>query len=52
MDKVNKWEFCKLRITTIIVFNHDSTHFSILRVRANVLYDFYSGIVDLFIFIH
>ena len=34
-DKVNKWEFCKLKITTIVA-----------------LYDFYSGIVDLFIFIH
>ena len=32
--------------------NHDSTHFSILRVSANALYDCYSGIVDSFIFIH
>ena len=32
--------------------NHDSTHFFILRVSANALYDCYSGLVDLFIFIH
>ena len=32
--------------------NHDSTHFSILRVSANALYDCYLGIVDSFIFIH
>ena len=39
-DKVNKWEVCKLKITTIGFFcNHDSTHFSILRVSTNALYD-------------
>ena len=32
-------------------YNHDSTHFSILRVSANALYNYYSGIVDSFIFI-
>ena len=32
--------------------NHDSTHFAILRVSANTLYDCYSRIVDSFIFIH
>ena len=32
--------------------HHDSTHFSILRITANALYDCYSGIVDSFIFIH
>ena len=32
--------------------NYDSTHFSILRVSANALYDCYSRIVDSFIFIH
>ena len=32
--------------------NHDSTHFSILRVSANALYDYYSRIFDSFIFIH
>ena len=48
-NKVNEWVFCKLKITTIVVF---STHFSILRVSANALYDCYSGIVDSFIFIH
>ena len=31
--------------------NHDSKHFSILRVSANALYDYYSRIFDLFIFI-
>ena len=31
--------------------NHDSTHFSILRVSANALCDCYSRIVDSFIFI-
>ena len=29
--------------------NHDSTHFSVLRVSANALYDCYSRIVDSFI---
>ena len=77
VGKFNKWEFCKLKITTIVVFvimiqrifrlksqrkrtifiyccfcNHDSTHVSILRVSANALYDYYSRIADLFIFIH
>ena len=32
--------------------NRDSTHFSILRVSANALYDCYSGIFVSFIFIH
>ena len=32
--------------------NRDSTHFSILRVSANALYDCYLGIVDSFISIH
>ena len=32
--------------------NYDSMHLSILRVSANALYDFYSRIVDSFIFIH
>ena len=31
--------------------NRDSTHFSILRVSANALYDCYSGIFVSFIFI-
>ena len=31
--------------------NHGSAHFSFLRVRANTLYDCYSGIFDSFIFI-
>ena len=37
---------------TIVVFcNHDSTHFSILKVSANALYNCYSGIVNSFIFV-
>ena len=32
--------------------NRDSTHFSILGVSANALYDCYPGIVDSFVFIH
>ena len=32
--------------------NRDSTHFSILGVSANALYDCYSVIVDSFVFIH
>ena len=35
-----------------IFCNHDSTHFFLLRVSANALYDCYSGIVDSFICIH
>ena len=50
-DKVHKWEFYKLKITTIVVFVI-GTPFSILRVSANALYDCYSRIVDSFIFIH
>ena len=53
-EKVNKWEFSKLKITTWIIKSchdeSDSTHFSILRVSA--LYGCYSRIVDSFIFIH
>ena len=52
-DKVNKLEFCRLKIMPIVVFyNHDSVHFSILRVSANVLYNCYSVFVDSFLFIH
>ena len=37
---------------TIVVFcNHDSTHFSILKVSADALYNCYSGIVNSFIFV-
>ena len=38
MENYNHCGFC----------NHDSTHFSILGVSANALYDCYSGIVDSF----
>ena len=52
-DKVYKWKFCKLKITDYCCFcNHDSTHFSILRVSTNALYDCYSRIFDSFIVIH
>ena len=52
-DKVNKWEFFKLKITTIVVFVIMIQHiFFILGVSANALYDCYSKIVDSFIFIH
>ena len=39
-------------LTKNCLFNHNSTHFSVLRVSANALYDCYSGIVDSFIFSH
>ena len=49
--KVIKWEFFKLKITTIVSFV-----IMIQRifpvVSANALYDCYSGIVNSFIFIH
>ena len=46
------WKKSSVDFTTIVVFcNHGSVHFSILRVRANTLYDCYSGICDSFIFI-
>ena len=46
------WKKSSVDFTTIVVFcNHGSVHFSILRVRANALYDCYSGIFDSFIFI-
>ena len=46
--------FFKSKITTIVVFyNHDSTHFSILRVSANALYDCIWGLsIHLFSFIN
>ena len=51
-DKVNKLEFCKLKITTIVVFVVVIQRILfILGVSANALYDCYSGIVDSFIFI-
>ena len=49
-DKVNNWEFCKLKITTIVVFIIMSQR--VFSVGANALYDCYSGIVDSYIFIH
>ena len=52
-DKVDKWEFCKLKITTIFVFViMTQRNFSTLRVSANALYECYSAIVDSFTFIH
>ena len=38
------------KTTPIVVFV--STHFYILSLSTNALYDFYSGIVDTFTFIH
>ena len=43
--------FVNWKLRPLFFFNHDSTHFSILRVSANALYNCYSGIVDSFIFI-
>ena len=52
-DQVNNWEFCTLKITPIVCFCSVSTHFFILSLSANALYDFYSGIVDpLFSFVN
>ena len=45
-----KYPFCRL-YDHCCFCNHGSVHFSILRVRANTLYDCYSGIFDSFIFI-
>ena len=46
-------EFCILKITPIVCFCSVSTHFFILSLSANALYDFYSGIVDpLFSFVN
>ena len=42
-DQVNNWEFCILKITPIVCFCSVSTHFFILSLSANALYDFYSG---------
>ena len=45
-EKVNNWEFCILKITLMI-----QGFFFILSLSVNALHDFYSGIVDPFIFI-
>ena len=43
--------FVTWKLRSLLFCNHDSTHFSILRVSANALYDYYSRIADSFIFI-
>ena len=43
---------CILKITLIVCSCSVSTQFFILSLSPNALYDFYSEIVDLFIFIH
>ena len=44
--------FGMLKIRPIVCFCGDSKHVSILSLNANALHDFYSGIVDPFIFIY
>ena len=51
-DQANDWEFCRLKITPIVCFCSVSTHFFILSLSANALYDFNSRIVDPFLVIH
>ena len=51
-DQVNNWDFWMLKIRPIVCFCGDSKHVSILSLNANALHDFYSGIVDPFIFIY
>ena len=51
-DQANDWEFCLLKITPIVCFCSVSTHFFILSLSANALYDFNSRIVDPFLVIH
>ena len=51
-DLVKNWEICVLKITPIVWFCNVSTHFFILSLSTNALYDFYSGIVDPYTFIH
>ena len=51
--KVNKREFCKLKITLNVVFViMIQSIFFISSIGANALHDFCSGIADPFIFIH
>ena len=38
-ERVNNWEFCKLKVTPIFCFCNDSTHFFILSLIAEVLND-------------
>ena len=42
--------FVNWKLGPLLFGNHDSMHFSVLRVSANTLYNCYSGIVDSFIF--
>ena len=51
-DLVKNWEICVLKITPIVWFCNVSTHSFILSLSTNALYDFYSGIVDPYTFIH
>ena len=51
-DLVNKWEFSVLKITSIVCFWSVLTHFLLLRLSGNAINDFFSGIIDPFIFIH
>ena len=48
---INK-NFVNYKLRPLFFCNHDSTHFFMLRVSANALYDCYLGIVDSFVFIH
>ena len=45
-EQVKTGEFCILKITPIVWFCIVSTHFFILNLSANALYDFHSGIVE------
>ena len=44
-EKVNNWEFCEKKATPIVCFCNGWTHFFILTLIADALYDFFSRIV-------
>ena len=44
-EKVNNWEFCEKKATPIVCFCNGSTHFFILSLIADALYDFFLRIV-------
>ena len=46
-EKVNNWEFCEKKATPIVCFCNGSTHFFILSLIADALYDFFCGLWNL-----
>ena len=46
-EKVINWEFCEKKAMPIVCFCNGSTHFFILSLIADALYDFFCGLWNL-----